>query len=211
MNKLILYLILILSTSALYSENIDSLQITFSPYLNTKYRIGFELNPGLILYASDKKATVISAGISVFPNNRKTELAVPIIYEYSKDDDWFSGNYFGKSINIEFHYRYYLMGKLGGLYNSVGLKYNYAFLEPEEDPEDYYELSKKESLNRLGLGFGVGYRIFSDNRLYWGIGIFVGRYIFGRDISDKISINSMFTRDENYFATIQLLKFGFAF
>jgi len=210
-NKLVLYLIIILSTSALCTGNNDSLQITFSPYLNTKYKVGFELNPGLLLYASDKEATVISAGISVFPNNRKTELSIPIIYEYSRTDDWFNGNYFGKSINLEFHYRYYLIGKMGGIYNSVGLKYNYAYLEPEEDPEVEYEYFKKETVSRLGLGFGVGYRIFSDDRLYWGIGIFLGRYIIGRDISDKISVSSMFTRDENLFVTIQLLKFGFAF
>ncbi|MCK9484093.1 MAG: hypothetical protein M0R34_06995 [Candidatus Marinimicrobia bacterium] len=209
-NRFILYLVLILSIKTLSSEKVDTLQIKFSPYLGSKYKFGVELNPGLILYASDQKATVISTGISIFPKNRKTELTIPIIYEYSKDDDWFNGNYFGKSINIEFHYRYYLIGKLGGIYNGVGLKYNYAYLEPEIDEEEY-EFAKKEIVSRLGLGFGIGYRIFSNERIYWGIGIFIGRYFLGRDISDKISLDSMFSRDENAFVTIQLLKVGYAF
>ena len=205
--RLVTCLILILALKALPSENGDSLRIKYSPFLNPKSKIGVELNPGLILYASDKNATVISAGISLFPKNRKTELTMPITYEYSRDEDWFYGDYFGKSINVEFHYRFYLAGKLGGIYNSIGVKYNYAYLEPDEDSE----YAKTEKVSRLGLGFGIGYRLFSDDRLYWGIGIFFGRHLLGRDISDKINIDSMFTRDENLFFTVQLLKTGWAF
>ena len=187
-------------------SNPDSLQTRYTPYLNPKYNFGIELNPGLLLYTKDENATVISAGFSIFPKHRKTELAIPIVLEYSKDDHWFGGNYSGKSVNLDFHYRLYLTGKIGGFYTSLGAKYNYAFLISE----DLYQPSEKYTINRLGFGFGVGYRIFSDDRLFWGIGIFVGRY-FGKDISKKVYISSIFTDEDYSFINIQLLKIGYAF
>jgi len=206
-NQVIIGLVLILALNALSAGKEDSSGISYTPYLNPKSKIGVELNPGPILYASDKNATVISAGISLFPKNRKSEITMPVTFESSRDDEWFNGSYFGKSVNVELHYRFYLAGKLGGIYNSVGLKYNYAYLKPDEDSE----YAKKETVSRLGLGFGIGYRLFSDDKLYWGIGIFFGRHLLGRDISDKLNIGSMFTRDENLFFTVQLLKTGWAF
>ncbi|MCD6204787.1 MAG: hypothetical protein J7L22_03900 [Candidatus Marinimicrobia bacterium] len=199
--------ICLFSAAGLSLENEDSLYVHYSPYLNPEYHYGVEFNPGLLLYAIDDEATVISAGFSLFPKNRKTELTVPIIFENTKDDQWFGGIYSGTSLNIGLHYRRFLTGKVGGAYTSIGIKYNYAYLRSEDDCEtDFTKI-----VSRLGAGFGIGYRVFSDERIYWGIGIFLGSYLLGRDISDTINVSSMFTRDEMSIITIQILKVGFAF
>ena len=203
----VLFFIFIISTSILSSESGDSLQIKYTPYLNPKYNYGFELNPGLILYALNEEAAVVSAGFSMYPKNRKTEITIPITYEYSKDGSWFGSYKYGQSINLGLHYRRYLTGKVGGIYTSVGLRYNYAYLKTE----NYYEDDKTRIINRLGIGFGAGYRIYSDDRLYWGIGVLIGGYYIGRDISDTMNISTIFTREESAFIKIQLLKVGFAF
>jgi hypothetical protein len=207
---LVFVLIIISSITTLSSEIPDSLKIEFSPYLNPKYHFGVELNPGLILYARGQKSTVVSAGFSYFPKNRKSELTIPIVYEYSKNGKWFHYD-FGKSINLELHYRKFLPGKVGGIYSDMGIKYNYAYSKPSNDYE-YSEPIEPKSMRRLGLGCGVGYRIFSDDRFYWGIGIFIGSYFLGQDIDNNTGISSIFfTSDERSFLTFQLLKVGYAF
>jgi len=207
--ELLLVLIIISLITTLSSEIPDSLKIEFAPYLNPKFNFGLEINPGLLLYARGQKATVVSAGFSYFPQNRKSEITIPIVYEYSKDSDWFFEN--GKSVNLELHYRKFLMGKVGGIYSDIGIKYNYAYSEPSDDYENI-EPDEPKSMRRLGLGFGMGYRIFSDDRFYLGIGVFLGSYFLGRDIDNSTGISSsLFTSDERSFFTIQLLKIGYAF
>jgi len=204
----VLFSIFILSTNILSSESVDSLQTKYTPYLNPKYNYGFELNPGLILYALGEENVVISTGFSMYPKNRKTEIAIPLTYEYSKDGSWFGSYKYGQSVNLGLDYRHYLTGKIGGIYTSVGLRYNYAYLKVE----DYYlQDNKTRIVNRLGIGFGAGYRIYSDDRLYWGIGVLIGGFYLGRGISDTRNISTIFTREESAFITIQLLKVGFAF
>jgi len=200
-------LAIISSINLLSSEIPDSLKIRYAPYLNPKYNLGLELNPGLILYARGQKATVVSTGFSYFLKNRKSEITIPIVYEYSKNGDWFHYNY-GKSVNLELHYRKFLMGKIGGIYSDIGIKYNYAYSEPSDDHEN----SESKLMRRLGLGCGMGYRIFSDDRFYLGIGVFLGSYLLGEDIDNSTGLSSfLFTSDERSFFTIQLLKIGYAF
>jgi hypothetical protein len=204
--ELVLVLIIISLINTLSAEIPDSLHVRFAPYLNPKYRFGFELNPGLLLYARGQKATVVSAGFSYFSKNRKSEITIPIVYEYSKDGDWFHYD-FGKSINLELHYRKFLMGKVGGLYSDMGIKYNYASFKTDDDYAD----NEIYTISRLGFGFGIGYRVFSDDRLYWGVGIFLGSYYLGRDVGNKTNTASFFTSDGPSFFTFQLLKVGYAF
>ena len=53
--------------------------------------------------------------------------------------------------------------------------------------------------NKSGISFGVGYRIFGRNNLYWGCSIYYGKYYFG---SDEGSDN---------FMNLEFFKFGKTF
>jgi hypothetical protein len=68
----------------------------------------------------------------------------------------------------------------------------------------------KGNESKLGIGVGLGYRIFSYRGLYWGTSISFGRYLIGKN--NKFSGGFLTYDDDNqYILDIELLKFGWAF
>ncbi len=71
--------------------------------------------------------------------------------------------------------------------------------------------------NKLGIGFGFGWRTFSYKGFYWAFSFSVGRYFVGeKDILHEGLPTSMLfleeaTNNNNIFYDAEILKFGFAF
>ncbi|NCQ11408.1 MAG: hypothetical protein GW809_04525, partial [Bacteroidetes bacterium] len=90
-----------------------------------------------------------------------------------------------------------------------------AFLNGQKNNYDYYydDISTKndrESIVKVGLGIGIGYRIFSYKGIYWGTSLNVGRYFIGKNdhfYSSFLEIND----DATMILDIEFLKFGWAF
>ena len=88
---------------------------------------------------------------------------------------------------------------LNGIANDI---YNYDM--------DYTITGEKESVFKVGLGIGIGYRIFSYKGIYWGTSLNVGRYLIGKNehfYSGFLDIND----DATMILDIEFLKFGWAF
>lgn len=104
------------------------------------------------------------------------------------------------------------MGKgQGGFYLSGSVRYNYAKGKRANFDLGIINLSfgKTEiiTVNRFGVGFGIGYRYFSRRGLYWGTSLTVGRYF--TDTNKQIDGETLIM-GKGYF-DIELLKFGYAF
>jgi len=70
--------------------------------------------------------------------------------------------------------------------------------------------NKKGVANKLGIGFGMGYRIFSYKGLYWGVSASLGRYFIGEN--DMFQSSSYFADDDSEMIfDFEFLKFGWTF
>jgi hypothetical protein len=179
----------------MYSESKNT------PLMNKKY--GVELNLIRLLLTED--ATTLSGSFSLFNVNRNAEISFPFYYQNPK-----------KSIDLtEFtldcHFRYFLGNTQNGFYLSAFTRY--AILHGTLG-EDYIintqSGDKKDTEHKLGIGFGIGYRIFSYSGLYWGTSLSIGRYFVGKNNKFSGSIFT-FEDDDEYIFDMELLKFGWAF
>ena len=117
-------------------------------------------------------------------------------------------------LTIDFHYRCFLGNTQNGFYLSGFLRYaslerylgnNNLFYFGEEE-----EFNTKETEHKIGIGVGIGYRIFSYKGFYWGTSISFGRYIIGD--SDNFYGNFLsWEEDLKQISDVELLKFGYAF
>jgi hypothetical protein len=165
---------------------------------------GVEINPIYLLFVD--KGIGLTAGVSNFSWTRKAEIAFPIIYE--KQDDLGGGS----ALTIDAHYRRFLSGRQRGFYISGFGRYQHA---------NYRSISycvidggcpeEEKTLDRGGVGFGIGYRIFSRMGLYWGTSLSLGRYIVGGKVEDNElpNVPSLWFKDVIF--DVELLKIGFAF
>jgi len=162
---------------------------------------GVELDPLYLLFFD--KGGGFSGTISNFSLNRSAEVAFPFTYEGNSDDQ---GSH---AFNIDAQYRYFLSGRQKGFYISgltrfqTASYHNIIFLDSTD--------GGRKTLNRLGIGFGIGYRIFSRAGWYWGWNLSLGRYIVGDKVggSDLPSLPSLWMKD--LILDVELLKIGFAF
>jgi hypothetical protein len=110
---------------------------------------------------------------------------------------------------------FFLSGFLryASLYNTYYLKGydNYWFFDDE-----YIEGMENHRENKLGVGFGFGWRSFSYKGFYWAFSLSVGRYFIGEEEILHEGVTSLLfleeaTNDYDLFYDLEFLKFGFAF
>lgn len=167
---------------------------------------GIEFNfVRLLTWSEDEKT--ISGTYSLFNTENNTEIAFPFMYSSAEQDDYnFESSNTGNldSLTIDAHYRKYLGHRIDGFYIS-GFARAASLSGLKNDGEQGDEF-------KLGLGAGIGYRVVSDNGLYWGASLSVGRYLIGESdmfmSSDGISADM---DDSEWIVDVELLKFGYAF
>lgn len=175
-------------------------EITNEPLKNKKY--GIEFNLVRLLFIDEEIR--LTGGFSLFNTDRKTEIAFPVYVGIPKDSKKL------REFTLDCHYRYFLGHRLNGFYLSGFARYAYlnGYLQKRRDYAPYVE--HKSSENKLGIGVGIGYRIFSHRGLYWGISLSVGRFFIGEN--DKFyGTYALIDDDEKYIIDCELLKFGWAF
>ena len=177
-----------------------------NPLENKKY--GFEFN--IFRFLAFKELRSFSGSISLFDVNRHGEITFP--FYFGKE----SGDYSMSELNLDIHYRYFLGNNQKGFYLSTFARYCYLDYYTDgdycydENGYSYYAPVNKQS-NRIGFGVGLGYRIFSKNGLYWGVGLAFGRYL-GNEIDAYHSIMTyMGGSTSPLIIDLELLKFGYAF
>ncbi len=166
-------------------------------------KVGLEFNFFRLLMI-DSYPTV-SGGVSLFNINRQAEVSIPFYIQGQKE----SGDLI--DITVDCHFRYFLGNTQNGFYLSAFARY--AYLKGTLG-EDYLFGSSvtntKSDESKLGVGVGIGCRIFSYRGLYWGTSISFGRYIVGE--SNKFASGILSMDDDNeYILDFELLKFGWAF
>jgi hypothetical protein len=164
---------------------------------------GVEVSPLGILFAGEGVA--LSGTVSNFSWDRSAEVAFPIYYDAGNGDDRSS------VFQLDAQYRRFLGGAQRGFYLSGFTRFQHARVESYD--AWYYEEEAGESrtINRLGIGFGLGGRIFSRPGLYWGWNLSLGRFLVGDKLNaDDLTGDSPFLLGD-LILDAELLKIGFAF
>lgn len=184
---------------------------------------GFEFNFFRLLTLSAEEKT-LSGTYSFFNTENNTEIALPFMLNSAEYSGYYGydvvdSNKNLTSFTIDAHYRKYLGHRLDGFYLSAFARATYLNgLKGDDEVSHYYSESysytplKTGSEVKLGIGFGIGYRIISDSGYYWGTSLSVGRYLVGdSDVFYDAHGISANLDDEEFIIDIELLKFGFAF
>ena len=176
-------------------------ELVESPLGNRSW--GAELNPLGILFLDE--GIGLSGTVSNFSWDRSAEIAFPFYFSNGT-----AGGNESSVFHVDAQYRRFLRGVQRGFYLSGLVRLEHARYESWD--AWYYEApTGSTTINRLGVGFGLGGRIFSRAGLYWGWNVSVGRFLVG----DKIPAGDM--PDNPYLAMgdlildVELLKIGFAF
>ena len=153
---------------------------------------GIEINPLYTLAYSEEKFS-FSGTVSLFPKNRKVEIAFPFSkksrsnYNFDYDDE--------TKVNIDAQYRYFLGKYRKGFYLMTGVRYNHENIKELDDNL----LLKDDKIDRGGISFGIGYRIFGQSGFYWGCSFYFGRY-FLPNMEEGLN-----------YSNLELFKFGKTF
>ncbi|MDD2796985.1 MAG: hypothetical protein PHV20_00175 [Bacteroidales bacterium] len=178
------------------------------PLADKKY--GIEVNLFRLLMIDEVRS--FSGSFSLFNVDRKAEIAFPIYYQNPKSETDLT------EFTADCHYRYFLGKTQNGFYLSAFARFahlngtlgdnNYILYDGFGNP--ITTNLKKDTENKIGIGFGLGYRIFSYRGLYWGTSMSIGRYIIGKN--DRF-MGSFLTLDDDspLIYDVELLKFGWAF
>lgn len=157
---------------------------------------GVEFNlPRALLYDEFHS---LSGGVSLFPPGLNAEIAFPVFYGRSDTDP---GPPHVTTWLVDAHYRYFLAETRHGFYISGFVRYAHLSGTLERQPGD-------GTVSKLGLGCGIGYRVFSKRGPYWGTSLSLGRYVLGRN--DRFAGDD-FGDDMAAIVDVELLKFGWAF
>ncbi len=230
MKKMLIVILVMLFFSALHAEDntnmkteekIDSIYVLQKkvyqtvkdqPLQDKKY--GVELNFfRLLFFGSDTNIFnhTLSGTFSLFYPKKKVEIAFPFFYSdptVNLDDEYYEDNSI-RQVTLDCHYRKFLGNSLNKFYISGFVRYanlkgyedSYWFKDKDDDPVMSTE-------NKVGVGIGVGYRIFSYSGFYWGTSLSLGRYIIGKN--NKFG-NSIWDNDNEIIFNFEFLKFGYAF
>jgi len=177
-------------------------EVMNEPLTNKSY--GVEFNFLRLLMADEGMS--LSGTFSLFNVNRDAEIAFPIFFSNPKNSNDL------KELTIDCHFRYFLGNTQNGLYISVFTRYAYlkGYLADNDDLFDTGHTGIRDTEHKLGLGVGVGYRIFSYKGIYWGTSLSFGRYLIGKN--DKFYSNFVsFDDDSKQIVDFEFLKFGIAF
>jgi hypothetical protein len=166
---------------------------------------GIEFNIFRLL-ANDESLS-LSGSFSLFNSKSNVEIAFPVFYSNPDDPRKM------EEFTIDCHYRYFLGNTLNGFYLSGFARYAHlkGYLGGTDFGNLFREtLTKKSTENKIGVGVGIGYRIFSYKGLYWGTSASFGRYIIGENNKfhgDFLNLDD----DGKIIIDFELLKFGIAF
>jgi len=179
-----------------------------------KRHLGVEFNVARFLVA-EPDSVVLSGGFSLFKAAEKVELAFPVFLSTSNNS---SRDRFDLA-TLDFHYRSFLGESMKGFYLSAftrlayldGIRntsVDYAALQPNQLPGE--AVSERGSEVKLGVGVGIGYRIFSKGHYYWGASLSMGRYLVGKNDQFDSGLDP-FDDDGQVIFDAEILKFGYAF
>lgn len=187
------------------------------PLTGKKY--GVEVNPFSLLTIDKNRS--FAAGFSIFKPESNIEIAFPIQYASNRDDndddeDYYYDNSYNelKAFTLDVQFRKFLGTSADGFYLSAFARY--AHLRGHLGKDSWLSWDTEPSIpeygseNKFGLGFGIGYRIFSYSGFYWGVNLSLGRYFIGENDKFRgefISIDN----DNELFISGEILKFGYAF
>ena len=167
-------------------------------------KFGVELNIFRLL--AIEKSVSLSGGFSLFSVNRDAEISFPIFFSNPGDPKDL------KEFTIDCHFRYFLGNTQDGFYISTFARY--AHLEGYKGTNDLIfdnnRFKEKRVENKLGIGVGIGYRIFSYKGFYWGTSTSFGRFFVGDNNQFYGSFLAL-DDDEKFIFDFELLKFGYAF
>ena len=189
-------------------ERIDS-EVENTPLQGRNYGVEFNLIR-LLMINDDYRS--FSGTVSYFDHARPAEIALPFFYssdQYGSDNERFT------LLTMDVHYRSFLGDTLNGFYVSGfgrfarlhGSTGGGRGLFSDGNASRYTATEHK-----IGIGVGIGYRIFSKKRIYWGTSLSAGRYILGEN--DKFydsNFLDILDEDSETILDIELLKFGYAF
>ena len=116
-----------------------------------------------------------------------------------------------RQFTLDCHYRRFLGKTQKGFFISGFIRY--ANLRGTKGSGWYndYEEPKRSTENKIGIGCGSGFRIFSEMGLYWGVSLNIGVYLIGEnDILNEYEF-FLFDNDSIIIFNFELLKFGWAF
>lgn len=186
-------------------------------------RYGIEFNFFRLLTLGQSQES-LSGTFSLFNTDNNTEIAFPFMYSRGEHDDvdgYYSYTTYNSSsysqfdttnedltsITLDAHYRKYLGHRLDGFYIS-GFGRMARLSGVKEENRQY----SKGSETKFGVGVGIGYRIISENGLYWGASLSLGRYLTGESdvFHDSVNLSADIDDSEMIF-DVELLKFGYAF
>ncbi|MEA3475704.1 MAG: hypothetical protein U9R23_04605 [Candidatus Cloacimonadota bacterium] len=188
------------------------------PLADKKYGIEFNIFR-LIFFGSDTNLLnhTLSGGFSIFNIDRQAEIAFPIFYSNPENKwgiEWYDEINYLRQFTLDCHYRRFLGHSQNGFYISGFVRYanirGYEYYYWGDGKDDDSVNSKMSSENKLGIGIGIGYRIFSCKGFYWGTSLNLGRYFFGEN-DRYIGQFLWYDNDNEVIFNFELLKFGWAF
>lgn len=162
-----------------------------------KYKFGLEINPVLPLFGSGD-GFMFTGGLQFFNWDRDAEISFPFQIISASNSQVFT---------LDLHYRKFLGETQNGFYLSAFtrtayLEYNHYFFD--QSPDTFRD-------TRLGLGAGLGYRIYSSKRLYWGFSFNMGKFLIYKEPTNFGSFDLLIGTTSNLIMDIEFFKFGYAF
>ena len=176
--------------------------IYIDPLEGKKY--GIEFNPAHFLLSTiEDEGFTLTGSVSLFSVSKSAEIAFPIFYKMGEDDL--------RIFHFDSHYRNFTGKHRNGFYLSSGIRFTQLRGREREGNSIFNwnldESNEITSVRKIGLIFGIGYRIFGRNGWYWGISLFGGRYF----TDTESSIVGAGGADEKAIIDMELLKIGKTF
>ena len=209
--------------------NINNKTVKGNPLADKKY--GIEVNILRLLNYSFCNDIInsYSGGVSLFNIDRHAEITFQIYYSYATYSYW--GCTRGFNVNeipvqqfiLDCHYRRFLGRTQKGFFIGGFIRYANLGGNKEDDVYDYCSNGVEEpkflTENKLGIGFGIGYRLFLKMGFYWGISLNIGRYYIGENNIfyhkwyDPVGPEDLLcpTNDIGIIYSFELFKIGWAF
>jgi hypothetical protein len=178
-----------------------------NPLQNKKY--GIEINLfRLLMWDADMWNInhTFSSTFSLFSYKRDVEIAFPFFYNNSDNSPI-------RQITLDCQYRKFLGNTQTGFFITGFIRY--ANLHGEYG--DWWDIQGWNdedngigTENKVGIGFGFGYRKFSYKGFYWGTSLNLGRYLIGE--SDLFKSSPLwYDNDSEFIFNFEFFKFGYAF
>lgn len=176
-------------------------EVTHEPLAGRRF--GIEVNPLRLLFLDEE--TSISGGVSLFSVDRSAEVAFPWFYAEADDGSRL------RTLTIDAHYRQFLGRRQNGFYLSAFTRF--AYLSGLLGSDYWFGdagWGEEDTESKLGIGFGLGWRKFSDRGLYWGVSLSMGRFLIGDNDKFRGDLFGLDNDDERIF-DMEFFKFGWAF